>query len=83
MSLEPKHGRTALYGPTATGVDLSSPGSVMFWTRFWNVTLIQLRIAVSRAGPSPPDVARELGLGPDAIRSAAVRFGAPDPTSQE
>jgi len=82
MSLEPKHGRTVLYGPTATGVDLSSPGSVMFWTRFWNVTQIQLRIAVSRAGPSPPDVARELGLGSDAIRAATVPVAAPDAVSQ-
>lgn len=54
-------------------VDLTSQGSVMFWTRFWNVTVIQLRIAVSRAGPSPPAVAKELGLGPHTLALLPVR----------
>jgi hypothetical protein len=83
VTLELEHDGVVLYGPTAAGVDLSSPSSVMFWTRFWNVTLIQLRIAVSRVGPSPPDVARELGLGPDAIRCAPLRLPARGMISQE
>jgi uncharacterized protein DUF3606 len=82
MTLEPKHKRVVLYGPTATRVDLTSPSSVTFWTRFWNVTLIQLRIAVGRVGASPSDVARELGLGPYAA-IAFPRVAAPAAISQE
>jgi hypothetical protein len=68
MTLEPKRNGAIVYGPATASVDLTLPSSVMFWTRFWNVTLIQLRIAVSRAGPLPSDIARELGLGPDAVK---------------
>jgi hypothetical protein len=67
MTLEPKRNGAIVYGPATAGVDLTSLSSVLFWTRFWNVTLIQLRIAVSRVGPLPSDVAREIGLAPNAV----------------
>jgi hypothetical protein len=62
MSFEPIRPRIATYGSIAAGIDMASPASILFWSRHWNVTLIQLRIAVSRVGCLPPDVARELGL---------------------
>ena len=82
MTIEPKLKEGLPYGPTVASVDLTSPSSVTFWTRFWNVTLIQLRIAVGKVGASPSDVARELGLGPEAIKALSL-VAAPDAISQE
>ena len=65
MALEPDRGRAALCDPRFS-VDLALPASLMFWIRHWNVTLIQLHIAVGRVGSSPAAVAKELGLGPQA-----------------
>ena len=77
MPFEPHPDRIALYGRATAHVDLTSPDSIRFWTRLWNVTLIQLRIAVGRAGPSPPDVAKELGLGPNTVRAISQESHAP------
>jgi hypothetical protein len=82
MTLDPKL-PAAPYALVATSVDLTSPGSIIFWTRFWNVTLIQLRIAVGRAGRSPADIAKELGLGAHAVELLPIRVATPDAVSQE
>jgi hypothetical protein len=41
-------------------VDLSNAENASYWRRTWNVTEIQLRIAVLRVGSLPARVLREL-----------------------
>ena len=67
MTIELNRGNGTLCYRTAGRIDLTSASSVRFWTRLWGVTLIQLRIAVRKAGTSPVDIAKELGLGSHAV----------------
>jgi hypothetical protein len=59
-STKPNHEKT---GTMRDIVDLNCIGSIRRWCDQWKVTRIQLEIAARRAGASPMDVARELGLG--------------------
>jgi hypothetical protein len=43
-------------------INLNCMGSVRRWCMHWNVTRVELEIAIRRVGPSPSHVARELGM---------------------